>query len=186
MEGTDYRYYTSRFLEISGLIPDFTGTESKRIDRFIWGAHPDVRPNMCKTKPRTMQEAIETLAEVTEEIIRSKGSRGNDGGVKTKYDGSSSGERFGKSSKGNKRFVRGGFKARKVEPKGGDDKDPSCYKCGIKGHLARDCNKTVTCFSCGLEGHVKTKYTKLNKNTSNNRNDKGKGTGTSGGNPECL
>jgi hypothetical protein len=35
MEDTDYRKYTSRFLEISGLIPDFAGSESKRIGRFI-------------------------------------------------------------------------------------------------------------------------------------------------------
>jgi hypothetical protein len=76
MEGTDYRKYTSRFLKISGLIPDFTGSESKRIGRFIWGAHQDVRPNMRTAKPRTMQEATEMLGELTEEIIRTKGARG--------------------------------------------------------------------------------------------------------------
>jgi hypothetical protein len=35
MEGTDYRKYTSGFLEIFGLIPDFAGSESKKIGRFI-------------------------------------------------------------------------------------------------------------------------------------------------------
>jgi hypothetical protein len=35
MEGTKYSKYTSRYLEISGLIPDFAGKKSKRIGRFI-------------------------------------------------------------------------------------------------------------------------------------------------------
>jgi hypothetical protein len=35
MDGTEYRKYTSRLLEITGLIPDFAGSESKRIGRSI-------------------------------------------------------------------------------------------------------------------------------------------------------
>jgi hypothetical protein len=77
-------------LEISCLIPEFTGLESKKIGRVIWGAHQDVRPNMRTAKPRTMQEATEMLAELTEEVIRSKGAHGGDSGVKRKFDGSSS------------------------------------------------------------------------------------------------
>jgi hypothetical protein len=75
MEDTDYRKYTSRFLEISGLIPDFAGSESKRIGRFIWGAHPEVRANMKTSKPRTIQKATELLSELTEELIRTKGNK---------------------------------------------------------------------------------------------------------------
>jgi hypothetical protein len=78
MDGTDYRKYSSRFLEISGLIPDFAGSESKKIGRFIWGAHQDVRPNMRTANPRTMQEATEMLAELTEEVIWTKGAQGGD------------------------------------------------------------------------------------------------------------
>jgi hypothetical protein len=37
MEGTIYRKYTSRFLELVGLIPEITGSEAKRIGRYIWG-----------------------------------------------------------------------------------------------------------------------------------------------------
>jgi hypothetical protein len=60
------------------LIPDFTRSESKKIGRFIWGAHQDVRPNMHTARPRTMQEATELLAELTEEVIRTKGAQGGD------------------------------------------------------------------------------------------------------------
>jgi hypothetical protein len=82
MDGTDYRKYTSRFLEISGLIPDFAASESKKIGKFIWGAHQDVRPNMRTAKPRTMQEATKMLAELTEEVIRTKGAQGGEKGMK--------------------------------------------------------------------------------------------------------
>ncbi|KAD5318341.1 hypothetical protein E3N88_18287 [Mikania micrantha] len=73
--GTDYRNTFLDFLEITGLIPGFAGSESKRIGRLIWGAHPDVRADMRTTKPRSMQKATELLAELTEELIRTEGSR---------------------------------------------------------------------------------------------------------------
>jgi hypothetical protein len=136
------------------LIPDFAGSESKKIGRFIWGAHQDVRPNMRTAKPRTMQEATEMLAELTEEFIRTKGARGGEGGMKRKFEGSSSGKKFGKNFRGKKKFGRSGFKARKVEPKE-DNMQPWCQKCRVEGHRTRECNKPITCFSCGQEGHVK-------------------------------
>jgi hypothetical protein len=87
MEGTDYRKYTSRFLEIIELILDFAGLESKRTGRFIWGAHPKVQANMSTTKPRTIQKSTELLAELTEELIWIEGNKGNDSGFKRKFDG---------------------------------------------------------------------------------------------------
>jgi hypothetical protein len=143
MEGIDYQKYTSRFLEISGLIPDFAGFESKKSGRFIWGAHQDVRPNIHTAKPRTMQEATEMLAELTEEVIRTKGARGGESGMKRKFEGGSSGRKFSKSWKGNKRFDQSEAKARKVEAKE-DNQDPWCHKCKTNGHLTRECTKPNT------------------------------------------
>jgi hypothetical protein len=86
-----------------------------------------VRPNMRTAKPRTMHEATEMLAELTEKIIRTKGARGGECGMKRKFEGSSSGKRFSKGFKGNKRFNQSGSKARTVEPRD-DDKEPWCHK----------------------------------------------------------
>jgi hypothetical protein len=54
MEGTDSRKYTSRFLEITGLIPNFAGSKSKIIGQFTWGAHPAIQANIRTTKPHSI------------------------------------------------------------------------------------------------------------------------------------
>jgi hypothetical protein len=146
MEGTDYRKYTSRFLQITGLIPDFAGSESKRIGRFIWAAHPKVRANMRTTKPRTIQKTTELLAELTKELIRTKGNKGNDSGLKRKFDGNKFGKKGNKFSKGRKSYTSGGNKARRIDDgdkaacqhynrvHSGECKYKPCDKCGRKGH----------------------------------------------------
>jgi hypothetical protein len=54
MEGTDYMKYTSRFLELVGLIPEFVGSEAKRIGHYIWGLVPEIRADVCTSKPATL------------------------------------------------------------------------------------------------------------------------------------
>jgi 6-phosphogluconolactonase/glucosamine-6-phosphate isomerase/deaminase len=104
--------------------------------------------------------------------------------VKRKFEGGSSGKKFGKNYRGNKRFDRSGTKTRKVETKE-DNQDPWCLKCRIKGHLARECTMPNTCFSCGQEGHIKANCSKTTK-TATYKNDKGKGTGTARGNTRVF
>jgi hypothetical protein len=70
MEGTDYRKYTSRFFEITGLIPDFAGSESKRTSRFIWGAHCDTQyPGHVRTVGFTQVHI--RFSDFTAEVLRS-------------------------------------------------------------------------------------------------------------------
>ena len=33
-------------------------------------------------------------------------------------------------------------------------KQEGCYKCGDKGHWARNCVRKVRCYRCGEEGHI--------------------------------
>ena len=69
MKGTDHKKYTERFLELVGLLPEFAGSESKRVGRFIWGVIPEIRGDLRTSRPATLQAAIELTAELTEDII---------------------------------------------------------------------------------------------------------------------
>ena len=82
MKGTDYKKYTERFLELVGLMPEFAGSESKRVGRYVWGVIPEVRGDLRTSRPATLQAAVELTAELTEDLIRAKGNQifGNWGG----------------------------------------------------------------------------------------------------------
>jgi hypothetical protein len=73
---------------------------------------------MRTTKPRTMQRATDLLAELTEELIRTKGSRVSDSSHKRKHDGGKSGRHGGKFDRDGKSFNRDGIKSRKVDSRG--------------------------------------------------------------------
>jgi hypothetical protein len=74
------------------------GSESKRIGWFICGAHPNIRANMRTIKPRTIQKTTDLLSELTEELIQTKGSKGNDSGFRGSLSGTGS-RRKGTSSR---------------------------------------------------------------------------------------
>ncbi|KAD4586101.1 hypothetical protein E3N88_23702 [Mikania micrantha] len=99
-----------------------SNNKKKRIGRLIWGAHPDVRADMRTTKPRSMQKATELLAELTEELIRTKGSRVFDNSHKRKRDDGKSGRHGGKFDRSGKNYNVENNKFRKVDSMGGDGK----------------------------------------------------------------
>jgi hypothetical protein len=117
------------------------------------------------SRPGTLQSAIVLAAELSEELVHSKGSRVSDMGVKRKWD--NSGSKSGKD---------GGRKMRKFEPKGRKDapkcktcgrfhsgvcRAGHCGKCGRMGHSAHDCGKPEAFYKSVLEGHMKANCSNL-------------------------
>jgi hypothetical protein len=145
---------------------------------------------MRTTKPRTIQRITELIAELTEELIRTKGSIGYDSGFKRKFDGNKFGKKGNRFSKGGKSYSPSGNKARRVEGKSSGDKaacqhcdkihsgeysNKPCDTCGRKGHATCDCGKPSVCYSCGIEGYIKSNCPGINRT---NTTDNGKGTST--------
>ena len=46
-----------------------------------------------------------------------------------------------------------------------DPANVTCFKCNMKGHYAKDCNK-VKCFKCGAEGHIAKSWSAASENES--------------------
>ncbi|KAI3704253.1 hypothetical protein L1987_74469 [Smallanthus sonchifolius] len=70
MEGAEILVYTTRFQDLSCLVPHLVTPESKRIERYIWGLVPQIRGMVTSAKPSTMQSAIQLASELTDEMVR--------------------------------------------------------------------------------------------------------------------
>ncbi|MDV3194617.1 MAG: retrotransposon gag domain-containing protein [Candidatus Phytoplasma australasiaticum] len=54
MQGSDLAAYTDRFHELARLCPQMVIPESRRIERFIYGLHPEVRRSLRGIDPPTI------------------------------------------------------------------------------------------------------------------------------------
>ena len=59
MKGTDIMADTARFCDLVSLCPNMVPTESKKIERYIWGLVPPYRGNVLASHPTTFDNAKE-------------------------------------------------------------------------------------------------------------------------------
>mgnify|MGYP001552490261 CR=1 FL=1 len=57
MKGFDIVAYTARFSDLVTLCPNMIPTESKKIERYIWGLVPPYRGNILASNPATFDSA---------------------------------------------------------------------------------------------------------------------------------
>jgi hypothetical protein len=65
-----HQEYTTRFQEVSQLVPYLSTLESKWVDRYVYGLAPQVRGLTMSARPKTAQEAIKISATFTDEAVR--------------------------------------------------------------------------------------------------------------------
>ena len=70
MEGADITAYTTRFHELSRLVPHLVTPEHKRIERYIYGLAPEIRGMVTSSKPTTLRQAVDTTLNLTENAVR--------------------------------------------------------------------------------------------------------------------
>ncbi|XP_076890873.1 uncharacterized protein LOC143542095 [Bidens hawaiensis] len=166
MKGTAHLEYTTRFEELSRLVPHLVTPESKRIGRYIWGLNSQIWPSLRASKPATFQEAVETAAVLTDEVARgfSRLKRKRDD-VKIMNDQGSSFKKFytelikGKFGGGHSQNFGSGAKSYQGNM-------PKCNKCNTHhyGTCKKPCNKCnrvhdglckpFTCYRCKKMGHL--------------------------------
>ena len=147
------RDYASQFETLLGRLDSYD--EGLMLNQFIWGLQPDLARSVSLHYPNTIAKAV-TLAETTElaaKASRRPGTRTNTsnnpakgpnqqnrGQGQWRWRGGNRGGRRGGSSGGS---ARGNTRGRGGYGRGRSysaNFDPlACFRCGVRGHLARDC-----------------------------------------------
>ena len=179
------RDYASQFETLLGRLDSYD--EGLMLNQFIWGLQPDLARSVSLHYPNTIAKAV-SLAETTELAVKAsrrpgtkistggnqaKGpSQQNRGQGQWKWRGGNRGGRRGGSSVGSARgTTRGrGGRGRSYSV----NYDPlACYRCGVRGHLARDCpQKLVQAQGSGNAGPSRGTFT-----TSGQKGPRGRGRG---------
>ncbi|GKC22500.1 hypothetical protein Tco_1024650 [Tanacetum coccineum] len=70
MVGSDIDGYTARFYELARLVPRMVTPESQRVNRYIRGLAPEIKPRVTSSKPTTIQGAVSMANRLTTDGIK--------------------------------------------------------------------------------------------------------------------
>nr|GEU60553.1 putative reverse transcriptase domain-containing protein [Tanacetum cinerariifolium] len=65
MVGSDIDGYTDRFHELARLVPHMVTPESQRVNRYIRGLAPEIKPHVTSSKPTIIQDAVSMANRLT-------------------------------------------------------------------------------------------------------------------------
>nr|XP_043629919.1 uncharacterized protein LOC122601221 [Erigeron canadensis] len=151
MVGSGHVEYTSKFQKLARLVPHLVTSESKLIERYIYGLIPQIRNTMIGIPPYSIEEAIRRTSAMTDDLVRA-GTLTNSGEKKRDFGEPSKRRDFRADKRG-----RVGRVFAAVEPgqKAYVGQAPQCATCTYHhsttvpcrfcqncqkfGHLAKDC-----------------------------------------------
>ncbi|GJX40532.1 hypothetical protein Tco_0255522, partial [Tanacetum coccineum] len=82
MVGADIDGYTARFHELARLVPHMVTPESQRVNRYIRGLAPEIKPHVTSSEPATIQGAVSmanclTTDGIKDRLFKKKENAGN-------------------------------------------------------------------------------------------------------------
>ncbi|KAD6795232.1 hypothetical protein E3N88_06128 [Mikania micrantha] len=151
----NHRQYTSKFNEMSRLIPHLVNTEERRLKLYVEGLPPRVRTHVKAHAPRTFESAVEISGIVWDDVFEAEPLKEE---PKQKWSPKFKRHRNDKSGPPMKRFKMEGFETcpKCGRKHGGECRMGTtlCYRCGKTGHFSNNCPSMPKCYNCGGIGHV--------------------------------
>ncbi|KAD4982495.1 hypothetical protein E3N88_19166 [Mikania micrantha] len=178
----NHRQYTSKFNEMSRLVPHLVKTEERRMKLYVEGLPPRVHTHVKAPAPRTFESAVEISGIVWDDVFEAEPIKEE---PKQKWSPRFKRNRNDKSGPPMKRFRTKEFEtcSKCGRKHGGECRmwTTLCYRCGKTGHFSYDCPSMPKCYNCGGFGHVskncfkpKTITTEANKPESSKGGEKQK------------
>ncbi|GJX41672.1 putative reverse transcriptase domain-containing protein [Tanacetum coccineum] len=175
VKGTDVVTYSQRFQELALMCDRMFSEEIDQVEKYVNGLPDTIHGSVMRTKPKTMQDAIEFATKLMDKKINTWAERQADNKIK-----SDDTTRNNQNQQPNKRqntgraYAAGNYDRRPYGgprplcPKCNYYHDGPCapkfHKCNRFGHVSRDCRSPPNvktganqraCFECGTQGHFK-------------------------------
>ncbi|GJR53900.1 putative reverse transcriptase domain-containing protein [Tanacetum coccineum] len=151
MVGSDIDGYTARFHELARLVPHMVTPKSQRVNRYIQGLAPEIKPYVTSSEPATIQGAVSMSNRLTTNGIKdglfkkkeNAGSkrrsndqnrnRGRDDRNKRQRTGGNFALTASEQGQGQHQYAGQHPKASNERPR------PTFFECGYPNHFRRNC-----------------------------------------------
>jgi hypothetical protein len=158
MKGLEVQEFTTKFNELSRLVPHLVTPEDRRISRYIYALSPEIQGLVRAAGPTTYEKAVDLAYTMTDFAKRSRESKVEIESNKGKESKSKS-HNFKKKKLNSRKEIPQCCKCGKHHY-GKCSKDKKAWPCGICnhfGHKTLECKrmKDAICHRCGEKGHIK-------------------------------
>ena len=147
------REYASQFELLMGRLISYD--EGMLLNQFIWGLQPELARSVSLHYPKSIAQAV-SLAETTELAVKASRrpvAKGSQSGRAPNNQNRGRGRWSNMRGRGNSGGRRGGGRrgGRGGQRSSTGSYDPlACYRCGVRGHLARDCPQNMQSQGSGV------------------------------------
>ncbi|GJY86401.1 hypothetical protein Tco_0500427 [Tanacetum coccineum] len=148
MVGVGHAAYIDRFHELARLVPHLVTTESRMIERYVYGLALQIHGMVAVIEPKTIQKAVQISGALTDEAVRNRSIKK---GEKRGNVGEPSKDKSGRDDNKKTRTVNA-F-ATTINPVGRENMGtwPKCTTCNSYHAPGGPCH---TCFNYNRPGHL--------------------------------